>query len=304
MGRHRWRLLAVVFAVLAVTPSVGSQAVAVTGEDHSETDVTILFFGNSHTRANDLPAVVAELVEGAPGVASVDYEVAPGHQFLDDRLGDPVSLELLGSRRWSHVVLQAQRYSSSGTVEYSTAEAEEWVRLVREIGAVPILFPEWPRRGVDETDRVFDLHTGIAEAEPACVPPIPQAFDLAQATAPELVLHAVDGNHSSPAGALLAAMVIAHTITGQPPSQMPDLPGVEIEPDTQALLRIAATDSIEHTSPCELGGASGPSGPDAPPSSLAVGGRACSQARAGAKQTKTLSPTSSVGPPASLHPQR
>lgn len=52
---------------------------------------------------------------------------------------------MLASQRWSFVILQAQKYSTSGQFSCSTAEAKEFVRLARAQGAVPIMFPEWPR---------------------------------------------------------------------------------------------------------------------------------------------------------------
>ncbi len=243
------RLVALVVVSVAGLSSPASAVTNAVPADPApaEAGISILFIGNSHTRANDLPTMVATLVEADGSGRSVDHEVAPGYQFLDDRLGDPASIELLASRNWTHVVLQAQRYSASGTVAYSTAEAEEWVRRVRAAGAVPIMFPEWPRRGIDESDRIFELHVSIAEAEPVCVPPIPQAFDRAiESVSP---LHASDGNHASPSGSLLAALVIAHTMTGQRPESMPELNDFDVDAVTQRALRSAADDAVAATSP-------------------------------------------------------
>lgn len=214
-----------------------------------QADVTLLFMGNSHTLVNDVPALVTALVQVARPGQTVAHAVAPGSLFLDERLNDPASAELIRRQRWSAVVLQAQRYSSSGLFFYPTDGAEEWVRRARGAGAMPVLFPEWPRSGVDETLRIFSLHRSIAAATPACVPPIPQAFDIANEMRANLVLHASDGNHSSPAGALLAALVIASTITGQPPSSAPTLLTVPVDGATQALLREAATRAVTATSP-------------------------------------------------------
>ncbi len=121
---------------------------------------------------------------------------------------------LLRGQDWSFVILQAQKYSTSGQFVYSTDEAKELVRISRVQHAVPIMFPEWPRKDIDETQRIFDLHVSIAQSEPACVAPIPQAFDLALARDPTLTLHASDGNHSAPAGAFLAALVLVRNDHG------------------------------------------------------------------------------------------
>jgi hypothetical protein len=160
---------------------------------------------------------------------------------------DPATLELFDKRRWTFVVLQAQKYSSSGLFDYPIDGAVALVRKARGSQAVPIMFPEWPRLGIPETQRIFDLHVSIARQEPACVAPIPQAFDLALARHPALRLHDSDGNHSSAAGAFLAALVIAATMTGIAPDSLPALDPFGVDDDTQRKLRgIAAETVVAH----------------------------------------------------------
>jgi hypothetical protein len=142
-------------------------------------DLDILFLGNSHTAYHDLPDMVVAMLRAAHPGRAIDHVVAPGWLFLDERLHDPATLRLLRERRWDVVVLQAQRTSSSGRRTYSTAAAESLIELARDAHALPILFPEWPRHGVAETDRIYELHVGIAAREPACVAPVGQAWDLA-----------------------------------------------------------------------------------------------------------------------------
>jgi len=208
------------------------------------TATALLFFGNSHTHAHELPALVGELFRQARPGQSVRVEVAPGYFFLDERLSDAASRRLLEAGGWSHVLLQAQKYSSSGTVQYSTEEAKTWIRMSKARGATPVLFPEWPRRGVAETARIYGLHEGIARAEAACLAPVPQAFDHVAAALPGLALHAADGNHSSPAGALLAAYVLYASASGQALGSGPALLASPVEPAVQAQLRQLAAQSL------------------------------------------------------------
>src|SRR5688572_3036097 len=113
-------------------------------------DITLLFMGNSHTQSNQLTNMVEAMVRaGKPG-QSVASAVAPSSLFLDEHLRNARTMTLLRNQDWSYVILQAQKYSSSGETEYSTAEAKELVRISREQRAVPVMFPEWPRRGIDE----------------------------------------------------------------------------------------------------------------------------------------------------------
>ena len=207
-------------------------------------DVTFLFLGNSHTVVNDVPGSVAALVRAALPGRSVGGVTAPGSLFLDEHVQDSATLQLLRERRWSFVVLQAQRSSASWTVDYPITGAVTLVRMARDAGAVPILFPEWPRRGVVESQLLYNLYVSIAREAPACVAPVPQAFDLAAARHPALVLHASDGNHSAPAGAFLAALILAATATGSSPASLPPLAGIGVSDEDQARLRGIATEIV------------------------------------------------------------
>jgi hypothetical protein len=207
-------------------------------------DITLLFMGNSHTASHGLPQTVAALVRAARPARSVYAEAAPDWGFLEDHASNPRTLELLDRRRWTFVVLQAQKYSTSGQFSYPIEPAIELARKSRASGAVPIMFPEWPRRNVAETQRIYDLHVSIAQREPACVAPIGQAWDLALARHPGLVLHDSDGNHSAAPGALLAAVVIASTMTGAPPDTFPFVSAAGVDADTQARLRAVAAEAV------------------------------------------------------------
>lgn len=230
--------------------AVGSESVALYRYTPPPTAASaplpVLMMGNSHTDLNALPLRLQALLQARLPGREVTVTVAPDWLFLDERLGHAPSMALLQGRRWGVVVLQAQRYSSSGQFSYSTLEAQALVRLARAQGALPVLFPEWPRRGVDETGRIQALHQSIAQAEPACLAPVATAFDAALARQPGLVLHASDGNHSSPAGADLAARVLAATITGAPPPAPADpatLPA-DVDAATRLGLQQAADEAL------------------------------------------------------------
>jgi hypothetical protein len=214
-------------------------------------DTTILFMGNSHSSVNELQAMVAAMVQASQPDRTVATKEAPGWMFLDQRLYDAASLSLLHSQDWSFVVLQAQKYSTSRTRNYSTDEASELVRQARAQRAIPILFPEWPLQGVDETMYIYRIHVSIAEVTPACVAPIGQAWDVALGRHPEIGLYADDGNHSSYPGAFLTALILATTMTGFPPASLPDL-AVPLDPDTQAKLRAVASDTVRDWPPGAL----------------------------------------------------
>jgi hypothetical protein len=224
-------------------------AVATPPPAGTRADVQILMMGNSHTAANGLPLMVAAMVRAAWPGRTVEAVEAPVWMSLQQRAADPASLALLRSAPWRFVVLQAQEYSSSGQFSYPIDGAVDLVRQSRALGALPILFPEWPRAGINETQRIYDLHLSIAREAPACVPPIPQAWDLSLARHPDIVLHAPDGNHAAAPGSLLAAMIIAATMTGVSPGSLPNIDGFGVDGATQARLRATAAETVTVYSP-------------------------------------------------------
>jgi hypothetical protein len=231
--------------------SNGQSSVATTPPLVSGTaaDITMLFMGNSHTSVNNIPGMVAAMVRaGKPGMTVAATE-APNWMHLDARASDAASLALLQGQRWSYVILQAQNYSLSGQTLYPTTGAEMLVRLSRQAGALPVLFPEWPRVGIAETQIIVDKYVSIAMKEPACIPPIPQAFDLARARFPALTLHNPDGNHSAPPGAFLASLILYATITGALPNGLPTLAITDVDADVQEKLRGVATEMVKTISP-------------------------------------------------------
>lgn len=205
----------------------------------------LLFLGNSHSAANGLPSLVELMIEQGTTGANAAWQLAPGYRFLEERLTDNVSLPLLTSRHWTHVILQAQKYSSSGLYDYPTTAAEEFIRRAKTQGAVPIMFPEWPRRGnTEEGRRVHELHLEIASRESACVAPVGLAWEASIASRPALDLHAPDGNHSNLAGAVLTAYVLYEVLTGQAAQNLPLIPALGVTAEIQQHLKTIASSTV------------------------------------------------------------
>lgn len=102
----------------------GREGHFVEGHRHRFAAMTLAYIG---TR---LQAIGASIVTAVRPGRTVEAVTAPGSQFLDERLSDAPSRDVLASRRWSAVVFQAQKYSSSGQFSYSTAEAAACVAPV------------------------------------------------------------------------------------------------------------------------------------------------------------------------------
>lgn len=218
--------------------------------DAADSDYSVLLIGNSHSSRGNLPEVLQQLLETDAG-SSAEVEVAGRWSFLAERLEDKHTQKMLESRRWTHVVLQAQKYSTSGKYTYPTEAAEEWIRRSRSVGAQPILFPEWARLDhAEEGGRIHRLHMGIAAREPACVAPIGLAWEILRYTNPDIRIHARDGNHANRSGALLTAFVLYSVITGNSVKKMPQTEIRGVPDDIQVRLKAAAAQAISLVPPC------------------------------------------------------
>ena len=235
----------IIAAIVLLTSLSVSAQIAV-----DDSDYAVLLIGNSHSSRGNLPRVLRQLLE-SDGSTIAAVEAAPHWAFLAQRLEDGRTQTILESRPWTHVILQAQKYSTSGRYIYPTVAAEEWIRRSRSIGAQAILFPEWPRRGnTEEGARVHRVHMGIAEREPACVAPIGLAWEIMLDANPGIRLHKPDGNHANRKGALLTAYVLYATITGRPIKELPPTKIRGVPVDKQMLLRAAAEQAISLFPPC------------------------------------------------------
>lgn len=229
-----------------VSPNVSPPASAEpSAQPHLVGRPHLLFLGNSHTRRHDVAGTVAAMLRASRPPVRARVTVAPGLLHLDERATHAATQRLLRSRRWDVVVLQAQNYSLSGTTDYPYDGSVALVRSVKERGGLPVLFAEWPRRGVDETQIILDAYRAIARREPACLPPIPETFDHALAQDPRLRLRASDGNHSSAAGAFLASLVLYATISGEDVASLPDLAVPGVSPRIQRRLRELTAAGLE-----------------------------------------------------------
>ena len=211
----------------------------------------ILIMGNSHAAALH-PVLTDLLALGQPG-KPIDVQLSSSSLFLDERVNDGFSEQRLESEPWTHVILQGQKYSTTGTNTYPTNAAEYWVRGSKLQGATPIMFPEHPREGNTwEGKTLWELHQGIAMRENTCVAPVGLVWDELIFRAPLLELHQPDGNHASDTGALLTALVFYPIITGQPVESLPQLSAFGLDDATELTMKEAVSELLFVYPPCEF----------------------------------------------------
>ncbi len=211
----------------------------------------ILIYGNSHVRSNNLSGLIQQLIEtGRPGV-KVNVVVAPGGAFLDERLNNDEGLRLLQSKAWTHVILQGQKYSTSGLNTYPLDGTLLWIKASKAQRATPILFPEHRQvNNYEEGKRVHQLHQSIVAIEPSCLAPIGLAWDRALSEDRTLQLHQSDGNHATLAGSFLTALVFYQSITGNNADTLPAIQNIALSANQQQSLRQVAAATVQQHSAC------------------------------------------------------
>ncbi len=232
---------------LIVTEPLSSEKLPIPDNQNGE-EFQVLLIGNSHT--SPINHILARLLleSAASDKVRVLTIFTP---FLDSSVANQNYIDTLKNNKWTHVVLQGQKYSQSQIALYPTLAAKLWIQRAKSQHAMPILFPEHPSEGnFLEAEYVHEIHSGIASQEPSCVAPVGLTWDLALENNPRLNLYANDGNHASQLGALLSALVIYEVITGQSAdllAYIAELPGDENEQD---FLGQMASEVIAGNSPC------------------------------------------------------
>ncbi|MBU1620291.1 MAG: hypothetical protein KJ556_09490 [Gammaproteobacteria bacterium] len=211
----------------------------------------ILVFGNSHVRSHNLTGLIRQFIlAGRPG-AVVDITLAGDGSYLDERLYNKVDLAFMQSRNWTHVILQGQKYSTTGLNSYPIDDSLIWLRAVKGQDATPVLFPEHGQDGNStEGSRVHQLHQTIVAVEPGCIAPVGLAWDKVWQLEPRMVLHEADGNHAALAGTFLTALVFYQSITGNNAESLGYFPQIPIPAEQQQFLRQIAAATLQQNPAC------------------------------------------------------
>ncbi len=220
--------MARIIIALALLPIVAATVLA---------ETSVLFIGNSHTGANDLPGLFEGLALAGSHDVHVDRSVVGGSS-LAFHFDYELSRQLIIERDWDRVVLQ--EHSLYPVIEHWRDEvffpaARDLDELITSSGSKTALFMTWGYEDaagpyciggycsrefddyLDMQSEVTASYTSIAFELNAMLAPVGEAFAAALAVDPSLPLWLPDGYHPSPDGSYLAACVFFHRLFSESP---------------------------------------------------------------------------------------
>lgn len=192
-------------------------------------DGRILFIGNSFTYFNQMPLMLQGLAQasGIPLTCRMQAEGAATLQSHWDNPGQGKSR--LESASWRYVVLQEQSSTPVGRADAMKKYAGLFGKLIREKGAIPVLFVTWGYReekasgGVNgEMQKILTLeYARRAEETGALLVPVGPAWAACMRLHPKANLYLEDGQHPSTLGSYLTACVFYATLFRKSPVGLP-----------------------------------------------------------------------------------
>jgi hypothetical protein len=213
-----------------------------------------LFIGNSFTYQHDVPGLVRAIGAATPGGEVVVEMIALPGEGLSGHASNPDTMARIRSGDFDVIVIQGQSFEPI----VFPGSFEQGAQLLRDAaqgaGAGRVWFATWARReGHPDYDDIggllnparmtFELEQGYVRVAAPYGDPVAlvgAAFLLAHATFPDVTLHASDGVHTTPEGALLAGCVLFYGLTGRTP-QVPSPPPLGLAADVAEGLCALAT---------------------------------------------------------------
>ncbi|WP_300956537.1 SGNH/GDSL hydrolase family protein [uncultured Dubosiella sp.] len=184
----------------------------------------ILMLGNSYTSANHLPLMLAEMA-GAEVIAHTRGGARLAEQLNPaTKLGNK-TLKALHDEKWDYVIVQEMSNGPITSKEKFMTNLSKLCGLIRENGAIPVLFATWAyekngkqlkKFGMEYEDMICSMKETFRETvkRTSCLlADVTTAFEQQAET---VKLYAPDGSHPSEAGSKLAARTIAKVIWNDP----------------------------------------------------------------------------------------
>ncbi len=176
----------------------------------------ILFVGNSHTYFNDMPAIFSKFWEVNTGDKPIVTMLAYSARDLAWHNNEYFSLRfniLYGS--YDFCIIQQQAHPFPGK-DQTLEGLLPILSLCREAGTKPVIVSTWvEKRNPELQESVNSAYLEIAESTGCTLAPVGFIWDTVLQTHPEIDLFWYDGEHASPEGDYLLAMILFRTVFGR-----------------------------------------------------------------------------------------
>jgi len=203
----------------------------------------ILFFGNSYTAFNEMPAIADSMAShcNPPIAMHSEMSIIYGGELSRHLL--PENFRKIRIGGWTYVVLQGYEDPAYNPPEFYRA-----VRIlndsIRAAGAQTVLYETWIRNDLRSryTTVLENSYDYISKELKIPCAPVVYAFEAMLASHPEIPMFDPDMQHPSPAASYLAAAVFIGTIFRQDPTTSTFTNGLSAAP--AKILRQAAWSAV------------------------------------------------------------
>ena len=198
----------------------------------------VLFIGNSHTQAHNLPELVADMARAGGKAFAYDVELRGGYG-LEDHWAVGNAQRKIRDGDYDVVVLQQGPSALPESQENLMRWGQTFAELIRENGGRPAFYMVWP-----SSDRAFDRdgvrtsYTNAAVATDGILAPAGEVWREAWRSDRNLPLYDTDGVHGSLMGTYAAALSVYGQLFGVSPVGLPAPAG--IAPGVVTLLQESA----------------------------------------------------------------
>lgn len=238
---RRFRIYRLLFLILAglifISPVLQAQ----------QSEMKVLFVGNSYTYGNNLPHIVSILSDSTETKLITRKSVIGGAYLREHWNGDRElkTREVIARGNFDIVVLQnnsmAAMLSPDSTIKYVKLFAE----YNKQHGAETYLFNTWAREKVPQFQTEIDhMYLRAAKESGAIRVPVGPAWELAQEIRPTIDLFTSDGSHPNELGTILTACIFVKSITGELPPIPPR--NFMVEDAAGETLRLMGADPLDY----------------------------------------------------------
>jgi len=193
----------------------------------SKDTIRVLFVGNSYTFRWNLPQCVNAIAASQHQVIITRQSTVGGafwKEHWEGKKGKTVlkTKEKIQNGNWNIVVLQNNSMSAIERPADFMKYGKEFIHLVEEKGARPLLYITWAREyNPLMQDKITNLYERLAQETKTSFAPVGPIWEKARQLRPDLPLYFADGSHPSPLGTYLIANVFYHVITGRSTATVP-----------------------------------------------------------------------------------